>query len=124
MLSGIVAVPDQAMQMAGALFGANSPLTQVVRFRERCYLKNGYHRAYLLLGEGVSHMPCLLLHASEYALVGAQGGNATFDRELLESDDPPTCGHLTDERSYRVRLKPMRRVISVTWAEHTVAGES
>ena len=123
MLGGVLGVPDQAMQMAGPLFGANSPLTQVVRFRERCYLKNGYHRAHLLLEAGITQMPCLLLDATEYARVGAQGGNATFDRELLESNNPPTCGHLTRERGYRVRLRSMRRVISVTWAEHTVADE-
>jgi len=123
MLSGLLAVPEQAMQMAGPLFGAASPLTQVVHFRDRYYLKNGYHRAHFLLAEGITHMPALVLEASNFAQVGAPGGAATFNRDLLESDNPPTCGHLTPERAWRVPLKQMRRVISVSWTEYAVADE-
>lgn len=109
--------------LAGITFGACSPLVQVVRHRDRYYLKNGFHRAYHLRGAGATHLPCLLLEASDYAQLGARRG-FTFDRALLESDNPPTCGHFTQDRAAPVMLRDVTRIIHLTWAEYAFPDEA
>lgn len=111
---------DQAnrMHIAGIGYGVSSPLIQVVRFNGRCYIKNGYHRAYGLRLAGASHVPCVFLEATEFGQVGAPGGGATFERDLLESANPPTLEHFTQGRAYPLTLRRMTRVIHVTWSEY------
>jgi hypothetical protein len=109
--------PMQQLAFAGIAFGASSPFVQVVVFNGRYYLKNGYHRAYCLLASGATHMPCLLLEANDFALVGAPGQGASFDRALLETEEPPTCTYLADGRASPIDLRRMARIINVSWSE-------
>jgi len=88
--------PTQPFKVGGIALGPGNPWVAVSRFNGRCYLSNGYHRAYEVQAAGASHIPCMLLDVPDFAGVGAQGGGATFDRALLESGNPPTCGHFTD----------------------------
>lgn len=113
----------QHITFGGIGYGVSSPLIQVVSFGGRCYLKNGYHRAYGLRKAGATHIPCLLLEATDYAHVGALGGDATFERTLLESANPPTCGHFAQNRAYSVTLRKMTRMIHVGWTEYAVPDD-
>ena len=113
--------PGQQFKAAGVFIGARSGLVQVVRYNGRCYLKNGFHRAFGMRLKGATHIPCLLLDTDNYAQVGAQGAGNTFDRDILESENPPTCGHFVDGRATEVTLRSISRIISVTWSEHTIA---
>ena len=113
----------QQFSLAGIAFGPTSPLIQVIRFEGRCYLRNGLHRAYAFRKARASHMPCLLLDVSDFGQVGAVGGGATFERPLLESTDPPTCGHFTQGRAYLLSLRRLMRIINVTWSEHVFPDE-
>lgn len=88
----------------------------VIRVDGRCYLRNGFHRVRGLLKAGATHIPCVLLEGTDFAQVGAVGGGATFERACLESKNPPTCGHFTDERAYAVTLRQMSRLIHITWS--------
>jgi len=106
--------------VAGILFGASSPLIQVARFDGRCYLRNGFHRSFGLRKAGATHVPCLLLESNDYAQIGARGGGATFERTILESDNPPTCGHLAQDRAHPVRLKRVTKMIQVTWSDYSI----
>jgi hypothetical protein len=110
--------PQQQVTIAGIAYGESSPLVQVVRFQGRCYLKNGYHRAYAIQKAGATHMPCILLDAPDYSLVGAAG--MTFSYQLLQTPNPPTFGHYVASRGYAAELKPITRIIQVTWSDVSV----
>ncbi len=114
----------EEMFNAGVAYGVASPLVIVARLNDRCYLMNGYHRVYGLYTLGATHIPCLFWEgAIDYAGIGAVGGNATFDRTVLESNNPPTCGHFTDLLAYPLQIRALSRVIHVTWTEYAVAEE-
>jgi len=104
--------------IAGIAFGPSSNLVQVIRFEGRCYLRNGFHRAFGLARAGATHIPCIFMEAANFEQVGVLGAMQTFGRELLESDDPPTVGHLTADRAYPVSLRTITRVITVSWSEY------
>jgi hypothetical protein len=111
--------PVRQLIMAGVAFGVASPLVQVVRFGGRCYLKNGFHRAYELRRAGAMQIPCILLDGNDWSQVVPPGPGA-FGRDLralMESNDPPTCGHFTQERAYPVTLREAVRVIDVRVTE-------
>jgi hypothetical protein len=117
--SGMVAQdPSRGLYLAGVAFGPSLPLVQVGRFQGRCYLIDGYHRAFALRQVGVTHLPCVFVEATDYGRLGARGGYESFERDLLESADPPTCAHLTPGRAYPVVLHELRRIIHVTWSQY------
>jgi hypothetical protein len=99
----------------GPILGAGSDLVQVVRFGGRCFLRNGYHRAWSIRRTGETHMPCLLLEADNYAQVAANP-NATFPLGLLQSMDPPTLGHFTQGRAWPLSLRRVARRATITWS--------
>jgi hypothetical protein len=104
-------VPEQLTSLNVA-WGPRSNLVQVVRYEGRCFLKNGYHRAYQLGKLNIKHIPCLLLEATKWEEVGALG-RRVFPRELLESSNPPTAGHFLQHRAFEVVLPVLKSVIRV-----------
>lgn len=114
------AIDARGGSMAGINFGVPSNLVQVVRFNGRCYLRNGFHRAFGYGKRGATHIPCLFLEASDWAQVGARGGTETFERALLESAAPPTLAHYCRGSAYELPLRTPYRVIQVTWSEYVL----
>lgn len=108
--------------VTGMAWGVGSPLLQVIRYEGRCYLRNGYHRAFGLRQAGLTEMPCLLLEATDFRQV-VDRPQGFFQQELLESDDPPTLLHFSEDRAYPVALRRMARLLQVSWAEITVPIE-
>lgn len=104
-------------RVAGIYLGMGCPLMHVAQFEGRYFLRNGFHRAYALQKLGVTYMPCVVVPVRHFEETGALGGGMTFGRETLLGDFAPTCGHLTDERAYRVRLRKTSRIITASWAE-------
>lgn len=90
-------------------YGTRSPFVQVVQFAGRCYLKNGYHRAHQLGVLGITHIPCVFLEATTWEQVVGPGDPMVFPRQLLESFNPPTCGHFVRGEAYEIIL-PVRRL--------------
>jgi hypothetical protein len=120
---GIVGVdPQMGFQLAGAIVGARSPLVQVAQFQGRCYLRNGFHRTYGLRLAGATHVPCVFIEMSDFGQVGIMDGR-TFSRDLLESANPPTCGHYTQGRAYPVALRSMNQYIAINWSEYVLPDE-
>ena len=115
--------PGRGLFLAGAAFGPSLPLVQVGRFQGRCYLIDGYHRAFALRQAGATHMPCLFRDVTDYAGLGATGGYESFERELLLSADPPTCAHFAPSRACAVVLRALWRVIHVTWSQYIVPAD-
>jgi hypothetical protein len=122
--TGLVAQDtSRGLYLAGATFGPSLPLVQVGRFEGRCYVIDGYHRAFALRRAGATHMPCVFVEATAWAQLGARGGYESFEREMLEAADPPTCAHLAAERAYPVMLRELRRIIHVTWSQYIVPAD-
>jgi hypothetical protein len=114
--------PDGQLRIAGMVIGS-SPFLQVVQINGRCYLRNGFHRAYALAKKGVTHMPCLFLETNNFAQVGVIGAGATFDKNLLESSAPPTVGYFTHDRAYPLSIKHLKRVINVLWNQYEIEAD-
>jgi hypothetical protein len=108
--------------ITGLTYGEGSSLVQVARFNGRCYLRNGYHRAYALGKLGVTHIPCILLDAPNFSDITERRGGF-FSRGLLESNNPPTCGHFINDRAYSVTLKTRKRIIEFQCREGTPVVE-
>lgn len=100
---------------AGAGLGEGSRLFQVGRVGGRCYLVNGYHRAYQMILAGVTHAPCILLDLNHIGETGVRDDGRTFRRKLLESANPPVCAHF--EKAYAVTLRPPKKTIRITWRQ-------
>jgi hypothetical protein len=119
--SGMVSQdPGRGLFLAGAAFGPSLSLVQVGRFQGRCYVLNGHHRILALRQAGATHVPCVFVEASDYNRLGARGGFESFERDVLESADPPTCAHLAPERAYPVALRELRRYIHISWSQYVV----
>lgn len=113
----IIPVPQQKLLMLGGLFmGVGSPLVQIAQFEGRCFLKNGYHRAYRLRMAGITHIPAILLEAKTLDDVGlTQPG--FLPMSVMKSSNPPTVGHFTNDRAYGVQTKRVKRSIHFSWRE-------
>jgi hypothetical protein len=103
----------------GIQFGLSTPFVHVARNAGRCYLCDGYHRAYRLRELGVSHIPCVLREGK----IDIGNKIPSFPAALLESSNPPTLAHFTRQRAHPVSLRVHSRVLSVMWAEYTVPDE-
>jgi hypothetical protein len=108
--------------LMGVQFGVSPPYCHVVRHGGRCYLFNGYQRAVGLRLAGITHMPCILRDVKDHTDVGLNPP-AFFSMDLLQSKHPPTLGHFTQERGYRVSLRSHYRIVHISWAEHAVPDE-
>jgi len=105
----------------GIHFGVSVPFVHVVRYNGRYYLFDGYHRAFGLRKAGVTHIPCVVRDVVDRIDTGDK--LPAFPATLLESNNPPTLAHFTQQRAYRVSLRLQSRVLSVIWAEHMVPDE-
>jgi hypothetical protein len=108
-------------EFMGISFGVSLPYVQVVRYNNRCYLHNGFHRAYGARMAGATHVPCVFRDVASAPEVGIHSG--TFPITLLESNDPPTVAHFTQNRSHAVRLRAHSRFLHVSWAEYVIPDE-
>ena len=115
--------PRALVFTTGIVSGVSSNLVQVNEYDGKCYLRNGYHRAWALRAAGATHVPCLYLETNEFHWIGAVGDGATFDRADLESGNPPTCGYFTEARALEVDLRVVSRIIHVTWSEFVLPEE-
>jgi hypothetical protein len=112
-----------APNVFGIQIGWAPPFVQVLRFQGRCYLHNGFHRAFGLRRQGLLKLPCLFRDVNDFSEIGAIGADKTFERAELESDNPPTFGHFANDRAYHVRLRQTSRIIHVSWSEYDVPEE-
>ena len=120
MEAGIFGTPPD--RVAGMYLRTTLPLVQVARFRGKCYLKHGYHRAYHLRMSKATHVPCVFADVPDFFGTGAIDGS-TFGEALLTSADPPTVGHFTQGRAFSTQLKRGTRVLHVSWSEYGIPDE-
>jgi hypothetical protein len=109
-------------EFMGMQFGVAHPFAHVVRHGGRCFLLNGYHRAFRARLAGATHMPCVLRDVGGQSEVGMDPP-AYFSLSVLTSGNAPTLGHFTQGRGLNVNLRRHSRIINVNWAEHIVPDE-
>lgn len=98
------------------------PLMHVVRLNGRCYLHNGFHRAYGLGAAGITHAPCLFRDVPDANAAAITPPN-TFGLPLLESTNPPTLQHYIRGSASQVQLRNLSRVLHISWSEYVVFDE-
>ena len=92
--------------------GSALPFVHVVRYNGRCYLYNGYHRAFAALQSGASEIPCIFREVTTEAELGLNPG--TFDLALLESANPPAMHHYVSGHANPVDLVIKTRTIHLS----------
>jgi hypothetical protein len=113
----------QAENKVGIQFGIGLPFVHVARFNGRCYLMNGFHRALGARLRGAGLMPCLFREVANHIEVGIRDDGSTFSIALLESPNPPTLRHFTQNRAHTVAVRKVSRILQVNWSEHAVPLE-
>ena len=99
------------------------PFVHVVRFNGRCYLLNGFHRTYGAAMAGAKAIPCVFREVGTQYEAGIREEGANFSLEQLEGAKPPTLHHFVSGQAHPIQLKPMNRVLHVSWAEYLVPDE-
>jgi len=96
------------------------PFIQVVEFRGRLFLKDGYHRCYGLLRRSIHKIPCVCIRARDLAETGAaETGSIPYD--ILFGDRPPyVSDFLDDSVSQAVTRVAQTKMVRVTAAEFAV----
>jgi hypothetical protein len=113
---------ERRVRTVGMHFFPSSPLVQIVRYQDRCFLKNGYHRAYGFAKAGANHVPCVFLEGeTSFGAIGVVP-RATFQPDVLLCDNPPTMGHFVQDRAYEVNLKSYRQVLRINWSYQILAN--
>jgi hypothetical protein len=95
-----------------SLYGG-SPFFEVATFRDRWFLRDGYHRAYRLLHAGVHRIPAVVIYARTIGELGATEP-WFFQEDQLFSNRPPRVMDFLDEsmilRYERVALHKVIRI--------------
>jgi hypothetical protein len=101
---------------------AGPNLVQATRYRGRCFLTNGYHRAYRLMRCGFTHIPCLIRNANNIAETGALGPGF-FPESLLMSPRPPLFTDFADEvLAITIPMHAAKKVVRIRPDEYFVLG--
>jgi len=112
-------LPSVRMQAVTLLVTMGTSYVQVVRYRDRWFLRDGYHRASRLLRSGISIIPCIYIEAKTFEEVQAGVGALPF--EVLYSDRPPALNDFWDDTvSADISQLAIRKVIRVRGEEFAV----
>jgi hypothetical protein len=95
----------------------SGPFMYVAKYNGRYFLHNGFNRAVGLRRRGVTHAPCVVRDEATPQAVGILPGS-TFELALLESANPPTIRHFTENRALDVQLKVFSRTLHVSWSDY------
>ena len=102
-----------------ALHGG-SPFFEVAEYRGRWFLRDGYHRAHMLLCANIFYLPAVIIHARTLVELGPIG-HWFFSEEILFGPTPPRItdfldDQLTIEYTRRRMLKTIRVTIEESFA--------
>lgn len=121
--TGIFPSEQMHMVLLGARAELPLPFVHVVRLGGRCYLHNGFHRAYVARMAGVTHLPCFFRDAASLRASALPTDGSTFTPDFLAGDNPPTMAHFTRGRAHAVQLRAKMRVIHVSWHQYLMDAE-
>lgn len=95
-----------------------SPFLEVACYRERWFLRDGYHRAYRLLRRRVFELPAVVIHARSLQELGAQQPWFFPEQTLFSHRPPAVTDFLAEDIVLRWRRRARRKVVHVTITEH------
>jgi hypothetical protein len=100
-----------------ANFGFRPPWVQVVEYRGRLFVRNGYHRCWALLNAGARHVVAIVSKAGTRAELGAAESGYIAEAHLLGSA-PPMVADFEDPELYATGVEPATsRVIVIAASE-------
>jgi hypothetical protein len=102
---------------------SGSPFFEVAQYRERWFLRDGYHRAFRCLKAGISHLPAVVVRAQTLAQLGAVQP-WFFPEEVLFSSRPPwAIDFLNDALVIDYNRAPLSKMLRITVEEtYTLRG--
>jgi hypothetical protein len=96
---GLAWEPQQLLDLALPLHPiSKSPYMEVASYCGRWLLRDGYHRSFQLLNQGVHLIPCVVVYAESLAQMGAMG-TRFFSQEVLFSEQPPMVTDFLDDQT-------------------------
>jgi hypothetical protein len=112
-------MPPVRMQAVTLLVHMGTSYLQIVRYRDRSFIRDGYHRAAGLLKLGINKVPCIFIEANSFEQVGAAAGAFTY--ETLYGDRPPLVQDFwNDDVSRDVSQLAVKKVIRIRGEEFVV----
>ena len=75
---------------------SKNPYIEVASYRNRWFLRDGYHRSYRLLKQDVHLVPCVVVYAESLSQMGAVGSRF-FSQKVLFSQQPPMVTDFMDQ---------------------------
>lgn len=100
---------------------SRSPYMEVASYGGRWFLRDGYHRSFRLLKQGLSLVPAVEVHAETLAQMGAVGSQF-FSEEVLFSKRPPMVTDFLDDAITLRYLRPHREKVAQTLDEPVQIG--
>ena len=104
---------------------SGSPFFEVAQYRDRWFLRDGYHRAYRCLQSGIYHLPAIVVRARTIEELGAVRP-WFFPEEMLFSAVPPrVIDFLDDALVIEYHRSPLTKTLRIKVEEtYTLQGES
>lgn len=111
-------------------FHGGSPFFEAAEYRDRWFLRDGYHRAEFLLRSGITQVPAVVIRARTLAELGAVGP-WFFSEQSLFGPHPPYVSDFLDESLTQQYTRPrLHKTLRVTIEEsfvpdlpHSISGE-
>jgi hypothetical protein len=111
--------PSVRMQAVTFLVFYGASYLQVVTYKGRSFVRDGYHRAAGLIRRGIFEVPCVFIEADSFEQLGTPQGSFTY--EVLFSDRPPQLIHFWDDTvAADVNQIAVRKVIRIRGEEFVV----
>ncbi|GAC1600363.1 MAG: hypothetical protein NVS3B29_00720 [Candidatus Saccharimonadales bacterium] len=115
--------PGQPQVNRNAIFvtyGAPPSYLQVAVYKDRYFLRDGYHRAVALMRAGITEVPCVLITAGSLKQVFTAAGNFVTE-DVMMGDKPPFIrDFVNDKVSAEGDLIEFRRIIRIRGDEFIV----
>lgn len=118
--SPVQQVNRNGQQMIGfnVAFGTN--WVNVVEYRGRAFLRDGYHRCYGLLSRGIRHVPCAFTQAQSFSDVNSGSSGHITQEHLLGTHPPFLTDFLDAAVSTTGEQRAFRKVIRIRAEEFVV----
>jgi hypothetical protein len=119
--SGPVDAGGQQMTGCGFVVTISPSFVQVVRYRNRLMLRDGYHRSLGLLAKGITHVPVLFREFGQFEPLGL--GPGMLPEASYLGDRPPFLSdYLTDAVSAEVDLPASQKMLVIQGMEMNPMG--
>jgi hypothetical protein len=103
---------------------AGSPFLEVGEYGGRCFLRDGYHRAYALLRANVFQIPAVIVRARTLAELGATQSQFFPEHILLSQHPPRVTDFLDDTLTLEYERPPTVKTLRISMRESIAPAPS